>query len=55
MLPYGISPYHEKVKQNTIGVVGKANAKLPHCTNHVLVYPMENEMPLIHRAVKWWG
>jgi hypothetical protein len=22
---------------------------------HVLVYPMKNEMPLLHHAIKWWG
>jgi hypothetical protein len=33
---------HKEAKQNIVGVVGKVNAKLPHYTNLVLVYPMEN-------------
>jgi hypothetical protein len=49
--PYCLSPCHE-AKQNTIGVVGKVSAKLPHCTNLVLVYPMENQMSLVHHVVE---
>jgi hypothetical protein len=50
--PYYLSPCHGEVKRNTIGVVGKINAKLPHCTNLVLVYPMENQMSLVHHVVE---
>jgi hypothetical protein len=25
------------------------------CMGPALAYPMENEMPLIHHAVEWWG
>jgi hypothetical protein len=45
-------PHHEKAKRDTIGV---ANAILPHSTSLALIYPMENEMPLIHHVVEWWG
>jgi len=53
--PYGLSPYHEEAKRNTIGVVGGASVKLTHCTGPMLVYPMENEMPFVHHVVKRWG
>ncbi len=55
MFPYALSPSHEGANQNTIVVVGGVNAKLPHCMGHALAYPMENEMPLLHHIVKWWG
>jgi len=47
--------HHEKAKRDNIGVVRKTSAKLPHCTNPVLAYLMENEMSLIHHATEWWG
>jgi len=31
------------------------SVKLPHCTSLTLTYLMENEMPLVHHSVKWWG
>jgi hypothetical protein len=52
---YGLSTRHEEAKRNTIGVVGGANAKLSHCTSPMLIYPMENKMPLVHHAVEHWG
>ncbi len=55
MFPYALSPCHEEVKRDTIGVAGGANAKLPHCTGHVLIYPMENKMPLVHHVIEWHG
>jgi hypothetical protein len=48
-------PHHEEAKRNTIGVIGRASVKLPHCTGPMLVYPMENEMPIVHHVVEWWG
>jgi hypothetical protein len=40
---------------STIGVTRRASAKLPHHRRHVLTYPMENEMPLVHHVVGWHG
>jgi len=45
-------PHHEKAKRDIIGVT---NAILPHSTSLALIYPMENEMPLMHHVVEWWG
>jgi hypothetical protein len=53
--PYALSPHHEGAKWNTIEVARRASAKLPHCVGHVLAYLMENEMPHVHHAKKWWG
>ncbi len=53
--PYAMSPCHEEAKWNTIRVVRRASAKLPHYTDPALVYPMENEMPLVHHVVVQWG
>jgi hypothetical protein len=50
--PYTMSPRHEEVKQNTIGVAGRTSAKLPHCIGPTLAYPMKNEMPFVHHIVK---
>jgi hypothetical protein len=36
---------------DTIGVTRGTNAKIPHHKNQVLVYPMENETPLVHHIV----
>ncbi len=47
--------HHDGAKRNTIGVVRRASAKLPHYTGLVLAYLMENEMSLVHHVVKWWG
>jgi hypothetical protein len=55
MFPYALSPHHEEAKWDNIGVLGGASAKLPHCTNLVLVYPMENEMPLVHQNETTYG
>jgi hypothetical protein len=48
-------PYHEEVKQNTIGVARRVSAKLPHYMSLVLTYPMEIEMPFAHHVVKRRG
>jgi hypothetical protein len=29
--PYGLSPRHKEAKWNTIGVIGRVSAKVPHC------------------------
>jgi hypothetical protein len=50
-----MSPHHKEAKQDTIGVVRKVSAKLPHCTGLALAYPMENKMSLVHHAIEWWG
>jgi hypothetical protein len=55
MFPYVFFPHHEGIKWDTIQVVRRTNAKLPHCTSLALVYPMENKMPLAHHAIKQWG
>jgi hypothetical protein len=55
VFPYALLPHHEGAKQNTIGVAKGTNAKLPHCTGHVLAYLMENEIPFVHHVVKWQG
>jgi hypothetical protein len=34
--------------KNTIGVTKQRNAKQPHHKGIVLVYPMENQIPIIH-------
>jgi hypothetical protein len=55
MFPYAMLPHHEGAKQDTIGVVGGTNAKLPHCMGPSLAYPMENEMSLVHHIVEQGG
>jgi hypothetical protein len=50
--PYAQWPPFEGAKQNTIGVIRRANAKLIHHKGHVLIYQMENKMPFIHHVVK---
>jgi hypothetical protein len=50
--PYAMLPRHEGAKQNTIRVVGKASAKLPHYMGLPLTYPMKNKMPLIHPTIE---
>jgi hypothetical protein len=55
MFPYALSPFYEGANKDTIGVAGRASAKLPHCTGLAVAYPMENEMSLVHHAIKWWG
>jgi hypothetical protein len=56
MFPYAMSTstHHKRAKKNTIGVTRRTNAKLPHCTSHVLGYPMENKMSFVHYAIKQW-
>ncbi len=53
--PYALSPFHEGVKQDTIGVTRGVNEKQPHHKNLMLVYQMENKMPLVHHAGEWYG
>ncbi len=53
--PYGLLPFHKEAKRNTIRVIGGASAKLPHCMNLMLAYPMENEMPFVHHTIEQWG
>jgi len=53
MFPYAMSAHHEGAKRNTIGVTKKkTNVKLSYCTGHAQDYPMEDEMPPIHHAIK---
>jgi len=52
MFPYALLPRHEGAKQNTIGIIRGASAKLSHCTSLALAYPMENDMPFLHHAVE---
>jgi hypothetical protein len=53
--PYALSPHHEGAKKDTIGVAIGVSANLLHYMNLALIYPMENEMPLVHHIVEWWG
>jgi hypothetical protein len=55
MFIYFVLLHDEEANRNTIGVVGGASAKLPHCTGLVLTYPMEKKMPFIHHVVERWG
>jgi hypothetical protein len=55
VFPYALSPYHERAKRDTIGVVKRINVKLSHCIGLMLIYPMENKMPFVHHVVEWWG
>jgi hypothetical protein len=55
MFPYAMLSCHEDRKRNTITIAGRISAKLPHCTNHVLTYLMENEMSLVHHIMEQWG
>jgi hypothetical protein len=52
VFPYTLSPHHKGAKRDTIGVIGGASAKLPHCTGLALIYLTENEMPLVHHAIE---
>jgi hypothetical protein len=52
MFPYALSPRHEGAKRNTIGIIGGASAKLPHCTGLTLAYLMESDMPFLHHGVE---
>jgi hypothetical protein len=40
-------------KQDTIEVIRKASAKLPHHKGLAFTYLMENEMPFVHHVVEW--
>jgi hypothetical protein len=55
MFPYAMLPHHKGAKQDTIGVAGRVNAKMPHYMSPVLAYLMENEMPFTHHVVERWG
>jgi len=48
-------PHHEGEKQDTIGVIRRASAKLPHHRGFALTYLMENEMSFVRHVVKWHG
>ncbi len=52
---YVLLPHHNEAKQDTIGVAIITNAKLPHYTNLMLIYPMQNEMSFVHHVVKVVG
>jgi hypothetical protein len=52
MFPCASLPCHEGAKRNTIGVTKGANVKLPHHRGLALIYPMENEMPLVCHVVE---
>jgi hypothetical protein len=55
MFPYALSCFYEGANKDTIGVTRGISAKLPHCISLAVAYPMENEMSLVHHAIKWWG
>jgi hypothetical protein len=42
MFPYALLPHHKGAKQNTIGVIRRVIAKLPHHRSFMPSYPMEN-------------
>jgi hypothetical protein len=50
--PYALLPHHEVTKQDTIGVIRRTSAKLPHHKGLALVYPMKNEMSILCHVVK---
>jgi len=53
MFPYAMSAHHEGAKRNTIGVTKKKQMSNCHIvTGHAQDYPMEDEMPPIHHAIK---
>jgi hypothetical protein len=52
---YAVFPHHNGVERDTIKVARGTSTKLLHYKGHVLIYPMENEMPFIHHIVEWWG
>jgi hypothetical protein len=52
---YAPLPCHERAKRNSIGVIRKTSAKLPHHSGLALAYPMENEMPLVRHVIEWQG
>ncbi len=54
MFPCAMLPPLEGAKQDTIVVTKGANASC-HIIGFVLIYLMENEMPLIHHVVKQHG
>jgi hypothetical protein len=47
--------HHEGAKQDAIGVIRGASAKLPHHKGLTLTYPMENETPLVHHVIERHG
>jgi hypothetical protein len=50
-------PFHEEVKQNTIGVTKKTNAKQPHYKGLVLSYLVENEIVIYtscQKVIRMW-
>jgi hypothetical protein len=55
MFFYAHLPCFEKEKQDTIGVIRVANAKLPHHRGYMLAYLVENEMPFLHHAIGCQG
>jgi hypothetical protein len=52
---FALLPCYKGAKQNTIRVIRGASVRLPHYMGHALVYPMENEKPLVHHTVEWFG
>jgi hypothetical protein len=48
-------PHHKRVKRDTIGVIRRLSAKLPHHKGLALAYTMENETPLVRHVIKWQG
>jgi hypothetical protein len=44
---------HKMAKRDTIGVIRKASAKLPHHKGLALTYLMENEMSFVCHVVEW--
>jgi F420-0:gamma-glutamyl ligase-like protein len=48
---YLVGPLKE-VKQNTIRVIRRANAKLPHHKGLVLAYLVKNKILFVHHVVK---
>ncbi len=50
--PYALLPHHKGAKVRHIVVTRGTKAKLSHHKNHMLIYPMENEMPLVHHIIK---
>jgi hypothetical protein len=48
-------PHHEVTKRDTIGVIKRVNAKLPHHKGLALTYPMENETSFVRHVIKRQG
>ncbi len=53
--PYALLLHHKGAKWNTIEVIRRISAKLPHHKGFALTFPMENKTQFVRHIVKQQG